>query len=88
MTTAEATTAKAAADRIVADITVVVGDKKIPIDTTKIRALDQLYDDARWGYQPVVDTTDITTLLDGLAARSIRRPSMRRSGRTAARFRA
>ena len=69
VTTTEATTAKTDADRIAANITLVVGDKKVPIDTSKLRPLITFGLTADGGYAPTVDTTKVTTLLDGLAAK-------------------
>lgn len=69
VSTDEATAAKTAADRIAADITIVVGDKKVPIDTTKIRPWISFTTTTDGGYQPVVDTTKISALLDGLASK-------------------
>jgi vancomycin resistance protein YoaR len=69
VTTAEATVAEATAERIAADITLVVGEKKFPIDATRIRPWISFVTTADGGYQPFVDTTKIPTLLDGLAAK-------------------
>ena len=69
MTTAEATDAEAAAERIAADITLVVGKKKTPIDTKKLRPWITFATTADGGYAPVVDTTKLPTLLDGLATK-------------------
>jgi vancomycin resistance protein YoaR len=69
VSTDEATAAKAAADRIAADIAIVVGDKKVPIDTTKIRPWISFTTTAEGGYTAVVDTSKISTLLDGLASK-------------------
>ncbi len=69
VTTAEATAAKAAADRIAADITIVVGTKEVPIASAKIRPWITFATTPDGGYAPVVDTTKIPTLLDGLAAK-------------------
>ncbi len=67
VTTAEATEAEAVAERIAADITLVVGSKKTPIDTKKLRPWITFATSADGGYAPVVDTTKLPTLLDGLA---------------------
>jgi len=67
VTTAEATEAEAAAERIAADITLVVGKKKTPIDTKKLRPWITFAATADGGYAPVVDTTKLPTLLKGLA---------------------
>ena len=67
MTTAEATEAEAAAERIAADISLVVGKKKTPIDTKKLRPWITFATTADGGYAPVVDTAKLPTLLDGLA---------------------
>ena len=67
VTTAEATKAEAAAERIAADITLVVGKKKTPIDTKKLRPWITFATTADGGYAPVVDTTKLPTLLKGLA---------------------
>jgi len=65
--TAEATDAKADAERIAANITLVVGKKAVPIDTTKMRPWITFEGTEDGGYQAVIDTTKIATLLDGLA---------------------
>ena len=67
VTTEEATAAEATAERIAADITLVVDKKKYPIDTTKIRPWITFAPTADGGYAASVDTTQIPTLLDGLA---------------------
>ena len=67
VTTAEATEAEAAAERIAADISLVVGKKKTPIDTKKLRPWITFTTTADGGYAPVVDTAKLPTLLDGLA---------------------
>ena len=67
VTTAEATQAEAVAERIAADITLVVGSKKTPIDTKKLRPWISFTKTADGSYAPVIDTTDLPTLLKGLA---------------------
>ena len=67
VTTAEATDARVAAERIATDITLVVGKNTVPIDTKKMRPWITFSETADGGYAPVVDTTKIPTLLDGLA---------------------
>jgi vancomycin resistance protein YoaR len=67
VTTDEATAAEATAERIAANITLVVGSKKVPIDTNKLRPWVTFVATADGGYAPVVDTTKISTLLDGLS---------------------
>ena len=74
VTTSEATDAKVDAERIAADITLVVGEKKVPIDTSKLRPLITFAPTADGGYEPVVDSAKIPTLLDGLAAKIDRKP--------------
>lgn len=74
VTTAEATDAKAAAERIVANITLVVGERRLPIDTSKMRPWVTFERTADGGYEPIIDTTKIPTLLDGLAAKIDRKP--------------
>ena len=69
VTTEEATAAEAAAERIAADITLVVDGKKYPIDTKRIRPWITFATTADGGYAPVVDTTQIPTLLEGLASK-------------------
>jgi vancomycin resistance protein YoaR len=69
VTTAEATEAQADAERIVANITLVVGKKTVPIDTKKMRPWVSFVATGDGGYEPVIDTTQIPTLLDGLAAK-------------------
>ena len=67
VTTAEATEAEAAAERIAADINLVVGKKKTQIDTKKLRPWITFETTADGGYAPVVDTTKLPALLKGLA---------------------
>ena len=67
--TAEATDAQAAAERIAANITLVVGKKTVPIDTKKMRPWISFEETADGGYEAVIDTTKIPTLLDGLASK-------------------
>ena len=69
VTTGEATTAEATAERIAADITLVVGTKKVPIDTKKLRPWISFSATDEGGYAPVVDTSKIPTLLDGLSSK-------------------
>jgi Uncharacterized vancomycin resistance protein len=69
VTTTEATDAQASAERIAANITLVVGEKKVPIDTKKLIPWITFATTADGGYAPVVDTTKIPSLLDGLAAK-------------------
>jgi vancomycin resistance protein YoaR len=69
VSTEEATAARATAERIAANIMVVVGTKKVPIDTAKIRPWITFSTTADGGYVPVVDTSKVATLLDGLAAK-------------------
>ncbi len=65
--TREAADAEAAAERIAANITLIVGSKKLPIDTKKLRPWITFATTADGGYTPVVDTSKISTLLDGMA---------------------
>ncbi|MEP6638927.1 MAG: VanW family protein, partial [Chloroflexota bacterium] len=81
VTTAEATRAQADAERIAAGITLVVGSRKVPIDTKKLRPWVTFSTTADGGYAPVVDTTRISTLLDGLA-KKIDRKTVNASFRT------
>ena len=67
VSTDEATEAKADAERIAANITLVVGKKSVPIDTSKMRPWITFAGTADGGYEPVVDTTKVSTLLDGMA---------------------
>ena len=67
VTTAEATSAQAAADRISADITLVVESKKVPIAAATLRPWITFAPTVAGGYEPVVDTTQIPALLEGLA---------------------
>jgi vancomycin resistance protein YoaR len=69
VTTSEATAAEAIAERIAANITLVVGTKKVPIDTKKLRSWISFAPSAAGGLAPVVDTAKISTLLDGLATK-------------------
>ena len=69
VTTADATDAQAAAERIAADITLVVGGTSVPIDGQKIRPLITFGSTADGGYGPVVDVAGIPTLLEGVAAK-------------------
>jgi vancomycin resistance protein YoaR len=74
ITTAEATQAKAAADRITARINLTVEDKTVPIVTSKLRTWVTFRTTATGGYEPVVDTSKLETLLDGLAAKIDKAP--------------
>jgi vancomycin resistance protein YoaR len=67
VTTAEATDAQAGAERMVANITLVVGKKTVPIDTMKLRPLISFAATGDGGYEPVVDATKVPALLDGVA---------------------
>jgi vancomycin resistance protein YoaR len=69
VTTAEATEAKTVAERVTARIDLVLDGKTVPIDTSKLRASVTFRTTAGGGYEPVVDTTDLETLLDGVAAK-------------------
>ena len=69
VTTAEATAAEANAERIAADITLVIGTRKVAIGTKKVRPLITFATTPDGGYEPIVDTTKIPTLLEGLAAK-------------------
>lgn len=81
VTTDEATTAKTDAERIAANITLVVGDKKVAIDTSKLRPLISFRLTEDGGYAPSVDTTKVVTLLDGVA-RKIDRKAVSATFRT------
>ncbi len=81
VTTAEATTAEVDAERIAAGITLVVGTKKVAIGTKKLRPWITFATTADGGYAPVVDTTRIATLLDGMA-KKIDRKAVNASFRT------
>ena len=83
VTTAEATSAQAAAERITANITLVVGDRKVPIDTKQMRPWITFAATADGGYEPVIDTSRIPGVLDGLTSRLQRKvvnASFRTSG--------
>ncbi|MEO8437098.1 MAG: VanW family protein [Chloroflexota bacterium] len=67
VTTAEATEAEAAAERIAADITLVVGKKKVSIKGATIRPWITFTTSADGGLEPAVDTTKLPDLLTGLA---------------------
>jgi vancomycin resistance protein YoaR len=67
VTTDAATRAKADAERIAADVHLVVGDKKVSIDTSRLRPLISFEPSADGTYAPVVDATRVVGLLDGMA---------------------
>ncbi len=67
VTTAEATDAQAQAERIAADIALVVGKKTVAIKSAKIRPWITFTSTASGGYDPAVDTTALPDLLKSLA---------------------
>jgi vancomycin resistance protein YoaR len=69
VSTAEAFNAKAEAERIAAKITLKLGERSVPIDTAKLRKLITFTTTADGDYQAVLDTAQVPTLLDGLAAK-------------------
>ncbi len=74
VTTDEAKTAVAAAEAIVADITLVVEDKKVDIATARLRALVDFGLDESDGYVAVIDTDGIPGLLKGMARKLDQEP--------------
>ena len=73
VTTAEATDAKAAADRISTDIVLTVGDRQVSIPSDDLRPLVTFAPTEGGGYEPVVDTTKIPSLLAGVTPKIDRR---------------
>jgi vancomycin resistance protein YoaR len=83
VTTDEATAAMAAAERITAPITLVVGEKKVTITTKQLRPLVAFESTTDGGYAPVVDTSTVPKLLKTLAPKLNRKAvnaSFRMSG--------
>nr|MBA3234781.1 VanW family protein [Chloroflexota bacterium] len=74
VTTDEAKAAVAAAESIVADITLVVEDKKVSISTKRLRALVDFGLDESNGYVAVIDTDGIPGLLKGMAKKVDQEP--------------
>jgi len=66
VSTAEATAAAATAKRIAGKITLVVDKKKVSLDTSRIRTWITFRVTANGGYEPMIDTADLPTLLKGL----------------------
>jgi vancomycin resistance protein YoaR len=85
VSTAEATTAAAAAQRITAKITLVVDKTKVALDASRIRpwVTFKVTDDG--GYEPMIDTADLPSLLKGLGKKINLKPvnaSFRTKGTT------
>jgi vancomycin resistance protein YoaR len=74
VTEAEATRAMRIAERVTSPIRLVVGDEKLPIDGAELRRGISFgaADDGTYG--PIVDTTPLTALVQGLAAEIDREP--------------
>ena len=84
VSTAQATSAQAAAERLSADIVLVVEGKKVPIPSSTLRPWVTFARTAEGGYGPVVDTTQIPALLEGMAPKFQRKAvsaTFRTSGR-------
>jgi vancomycin resistance protein YoaR len=74
VTRTEAFAAKVAADRMANDITLVVGDEKLAIDEQELRTWVS-FDKNRDGvYEPVMDTTPLTGVVEALAKEINRDP--------------
>nr|MBA3234769.1 VanW family protein [Chloroflexota bacterium] len=74
VTTDEAKAAVSVAESIVADITLVVEDKKVGISTRRLRALVDFGLDESDGYVAVIDTDGIPGLLKGMAKKVDQEP--------------
>ena len=70
----EAFAAKLAADRMANHITLVVGDEKLAIDDAELRTWVSFQKNPDGVYEPVMDTTPLTGVVEGLAKKIDRDP--------------
>lgn len=74
VTTTEAIDARITAERVTNQILLVVGDEKLPIDGADLRSWVSFHTKADGGYEPVMNTTPLTGLMDALARKIDREP--------------
>ena len=74
VTATEAAAAKKTAERVTNQILLVVGDEKLPIDGAELRGWVSFHKTVDGGYQPVMDTTSLTGLMEDLAKKIDREP--------------
>ncbi|MDO8484718.1 MAG: peptidoglycan binding domain-containing protein, partial [Candidatus Limnocylindrales bacterium] len=74
VTAAEAFAAKKTAERVTNQVLLVVGDEKLPIDGAELRGWVSFRKMADGGYEPVMDTTPLTGLMEALAKEIDREP--------------
>lgn len=67
VTVAEAFDAKRTAERVTREILVVVGEQKLPIAEAELRSWVSFRKTTAGGYEPVLDTTPLTGLVEALA---------------------
>jgi vancomycin resistance protein YoaR len=70
----EAFAAKLAADRMANHITLVVGDEKLAIDDSELRSWVSFHTNREGVYEPVMDTTALTGVVEALAKQIDREP--------------
>ena len=74
VTAAEAFDARKTAERMTNQILLVVGDEKLPIDPAELRAWVSFRETADGRYEPVMDTTPLTGLMETFAQKIDREP--------------
>ena len=74
VTATQAAAAKKTAERVTNQILLVVGDEKLPIDGADLRGWVSFHKTTDGGYQPVMDTTSLTGLMEALAKKVNREP--------------
>ena len=74
VTTAEAAEAKAMADRVTAEIALAVGDDTYKIATDKLRKFVTFQPTVVGGYTPVVNPSELDTIVTSLAKKIDRKP--------------
>ncbi len=74
VTAVEAFEAKRTAERVTQQILLVVGDEKLPIDGAELRGWVSFRKTADGGYEPLMDTSPLTGLIEVLATKVDREP--------------
>ncbi len=74
VTTDEATAAKTQAERLTAPIALVLGDERLTIDSAELRHWLTFTKTAGGAYAPILDSTPLATLVEGLAPNVDRPP--------------
>jgi vancomycin resistance protein YoaR len=74
VTAAEAFEAKRTAERVTSEILVVVGEKKLSITESELRGWVSFRKTPAGGYEPVMDTTPLTGLVEAMAKEIDREP--------------